>query len=118
MTDPLLAELRALFDEVDPVPDLPDVAPIGFEPMEPLLEAVRGTQHLAFHHGSVRVHLQVEGGRLTGLVPPDALVRVHRLSGTTDHRADAEGWFHAEVAAGPLCVSLPDEGVTTDWFVA
>lgn len=116
MRDPLLDALVGLFDEIDPPPDVPLIRPTGFAPMA--LEPVRGTaQQLSFHHGPVRMHLQVDGTHLTGLVPAGATVRVQQPDSVREYES-SDGWFSAEIVPGPLCVSLPELGVTTGWFVA
>jgi len=111
MRDPLLDSLAALFDEIDPPPDVVEARPTGFTPMA--LEATRGTA-LSFHHGQVRLHLQLDGTHLTGITEPGTAIRI----GDLDVTSDADGWFRTEIASGPVCVSLPELGLTTGWFIA
>lgn len=115
MRDPLLDSLAALFDEIDPAPEVPAPRPTGYAPME--LEPVRGTpRELSFQHGLMR--LSIDGTRLVGLVPPDSTVHIDQVTSSAQHQADADGWFRADITQGPLRVSLPDEGLTTGWLIA
>lgn len=119
MRDPLLDELRKLFDETDPAPAVREPRPTGFRAMLPVLEPMRGVeQQLNFQRGAIKVHLQVDDGRrLIGIVPANTAVRVQQHD-TSDLRADDLGWFRADVVPGPVCVSLPELDLTTGWFVA
>ncbi len=91
--------------------------------MEAVHEPVRGSsRQLVFHVGAGRMYLQLDpaptGLRLTGVLDDSFSVEVrspeHRLS----LRPDDEGWFRADVTPGPLCVTVPELGLTTGWFVA
>ena len=119
MTDPLLDEIADLFSTDVPPPVLAP-RPTGLEPMEAVREPVRGpSRQLVFHVGAGRLYLQLDAGRLTGLFDGKAeSVEVRSPDSTRTLRPDAEGWFRADVARGPLCVTVPELGLTTGWFVA
>ncbi|MFD9699399.1 hypothetical protein [Lentzea sp. NPDC059081] len=118
MRDPLLDELADLFHTDAPPPVLTP-QPTGLTPMEPVQEPMRGpSRQLAFHAGTGRLHLQIDSGRLTGVLDDEAAVEV-RTPGTTQAlQPDAEGWFRAGITPGPVCVTVPELGLTTGWFVA
>jgi hypothetical protein len=123
MRDSLLDEIAGLFHS-----DAPPVAltphPTGLEPMQAVEEPVRGPSRLlVFQVGSGRLHLQLDPGpaglRLTGVLDhEDVSVEVRSPRSVQALRPDPEGWFRADVSPGPLCVTVPELGLTTGWFVA
>ena len=119
MRDELLDEIAALFAADVPPPALTP-RPTGLEPMLAVDEPVRGPSHqLVFHVGSGRMYLQLDGNRLTGVLDDQEFaVEVHSPDEVQELRPDAEGWFRADVTPGPLCVTVPELGLTTGWFVA
>lgn len=119
MRDPLLDELAALFRTDTPPPVLVP-RPTGLVPMEPVREPVRGlSRQLVFHAGSGRLHLQLDPGRLTGVLDEQGVsVEVRTPDAVLALRPDAEGWFRSDVTPGPACVTVPELGLTTGWFVA
>ncbi|MEV6240137.1 hypothetical protein [Lentzea sp. NPDC051838] len=123
MSDPLLAEIAALFSSDVPPPALAP-RPTGFALMEPVDEPVRGpSRQLMFHVGVGRMYLQLDPGassvRLTGVLDDKGVsVEVRSPSSVQALRPDAEGWFRADVQPGPVCVTVPSLGLTTGWFVA
>ncbi|GHH36915.1 hypothetical protein [Lentzea cavernae] len=119
MRDSLLDEIAGLFGSDVPPPALvPN--PTGLEPMTPVDEPVRGpSRQLAFHVGAGRLHLQLDPGRLTGVLDDSAAsVEVCSPTAVLVLRPDAEGWFRTGVRPGPVCVTVPELGLTTGWFVA
>ncbi len=88
--------------------------------MEPVQEPVRGTsRQLVFHAGAGRLYLQLDSSRLTGVLDGEGVsVEIRTPSTVQALRPDAEGWFRAEVTPGPVCVTVPELGLTTGWFVA
>ncbi|MCP2249839.1 hypothetical protein [Lentzea aerocolonigenes] len=122
MRDSLLDEIADLFREDAPPPALTP-RPTGLDPMEPVQEPVRGpSRQLAFHVGSGRMYLQLgpshAGVRLTGVLDEAVSVEVREPDTTQTLRPDADGWFRADVRPGPVCVTVPELGLTTGWFVA
>ncbi|MET9633468.1 hypothetical protein ABZX92_39025 [Lentzea sp. NPDC006480] len=123
MRDPLLDEIASLLSSDVPPPVLAP-RPTGFAPMEPVDEPVRGpSRQLVFHVGVGRMYLQLDPGvsglRLTGVLDDKGVgVEVRSPSSAQALRPDAEGWFRADVAPGPVCVTVPSLGLTTGWFVA
>ena len=119
MRDSLLDEIADLFRSDTPPPALTP-SPTGLEPMEAVQEPVRGPSHqLVFHLGTGRLHLQVDAGRLTGVMDDSGLtVEVHSPSSVQALQPDAEGWFRTSIRPGPICVTVPALGMTTGWFVA
>jgi hypothetical protein len=123
MRDSLLDEIAALFSSDAPPPVLTP-RPTGLEPMDAVDEPVRGpSRQLVFHVGSGRMYLQLDpaptGLRLTGVVDDKGVsVEVRAPDATQALRPDAEGWFRADVTPGPVCVTVPELGLTTGWFVA
>lgn len=123
MRDTLLDEIADLFSSDVPPPVLAP-RPTGLEPMEPVREPVRGSsRQLVFHVSSGRMYLQLDpaptGLRLIGVLDDnDVSVEVHAPHSVQALRPDVEGWFRADVTPGPLCVTVPELGLTTGWFVA
>lgn len=123
MRDPLLDEIADLFS-ADVPPPVPAPRPTGLTPMKAVDEPVRGpSRQLAFEVAAGRMYLQLdaapEGVRLTGVLDDKGVsVELHSPSATRTLRPDAEGWFRADVTPGPLCVTVPELGLTTGWFVA
>ncbi|KOV80946.1 hypothetical protein [Nocardia sp. NRRL S-836] len=119
MRDPLLAEIAALF-HADVPPAVAAPAPTGLAPMAAVDEPVRGpSRQLVFHAGAGRMYLQLDGPLLTGVLDDrNVTVEVRSPEQGVAIRPDAEGWFRAEVAPGPVCVCVPELGLTTGWFVA
>jgi hypothetical protein len=123
MRDPLLDEIAGLFRHDVPPPVLAP-APTGLEPMQAVHEPVRGpSRQLVFHVGAGRMYLQLDpapaGLRLTGVLDDRGVsVEVRSPGSTQALHPDAEGWFRADVTPGPLCVTVPELGLTTGWFVA
>lgn len=123
MRDSLLDEIAGLFSSDVPPPVLAP-RPTGLEPMEAVHEPVRGpSRQLVFHVGAGRMYLQLDpapgGSRLTGVLDDKGVgVEVRSPDSTQALRPDAEGWFRADVVPGPLCVTVPELGLTTGWFVA
>lgn len=119
MRDSLLDEIADLFSTDVPPPVLAP-RPTGLEPMEPVDEPVRGpSRQLVFHVGVGRMYLQLDSTQLTGIVDAQtSAVEVRSPSSTRTLHPDAEGWFRAEITPGPLCVTVPELGLTTGWFVA
>ncbi|SDF61552.1 hypothetical protein SAMN05216553_102341 [Lentzea fradiae] len=119
MRDPLLDELADLF-RTDAPPPVFVPRPTGLIPMEPVQEPVRGpSRQLVFHAGGGRLYLQLDPGRLTGVLDEaSGSVEVRTPHSVEVLRPDAEGWFRADVPAGPACVTVPGLGLTTGWFVA
>ncbi|MEU7479989.1 hypothetical protein AB0A63_28645 [Lentzea sp. NPDC042327] len=119
MRDPLLDEIAALFGaDVPPAVGAP--VPTGLAPMAVVDEPVRGpSRQLVFHVGTGRMYLQLDGPRLTGVLDGvTGTVEVRSPEAVRAVAPDAEGWFRAEVVPGPVCVCVPELGLTTDWFVA
>lgn len=145
--DALLAELRALAAQQDPIPPSAIAAArsaIAWRTMDaelaeltadalsdPSLSGVRGTDAptlLTFESPELTVELEVReaaNGRrhLVGqLVPPAAgEVEVRHGGGTSTVQADAVGRFGAEgVEAGPVSLRCTSGArvVETDWFIA
>ncbi|MFS8098115.1 hypothetical protein LFM09_13315 [Lentzea alba] len=57
--------------------------------------------------------------RLTGVLDDGSvLVEVRSPGSAQTLHPDAEGWFRTDVKPGPLCVTVPELGLTTGWFVA
>ncbi|MGW6449344.1 hypothetical protein [Lentzea sp. NPDC055074] len=118
MRDSLLDEIADLLRSDTPPPVLTP-RPTGLDLMEAVREPVRGSSHqLVFHLGTGRLHLQVDAGRLTGVMDDSLAVEVHSPSCVQALRPDAEGWFRTSVRPGPICVTVPALGATTGWFVA
>ncbi|GAA3638301.1 hypothetical protein C8D88_101282 [Lentzea atacamensis] len=123
MRDPLLDEIADLFSADVPPPALTP-RPTGLAPMKAVDEPVRGpSRQLVFHVGAGRMYLQLDaaqaGLRLTGVLDDKGVsVEVRSPDSAQALRPDAEGWFRADVAPGPLCVTVPELGLTTGWFVA
>ncbi|GLY53925.1 hypothetical protein [Lentzea sp. NBRC 102530] len=122
MRDSLLDEIADLFRLDTPPPALTP-HPTGLDPMDPVHEPVRGSsRHLTFHVGTGRLHLQLDpspaGLHLTGVLDEVHPVEVRSPESTRALAPDAEGWFRADVSPGPLCVTVPELGLTTGWFVA
>jgi hypothetical protein len=123
MRDSLLDEIADLFGS-DVPPPIPAPRPTGFEPMEAVDEPVRGpSRQLVFHVGAGRMYVQLDpappGLRLTGVLDDKGVsVEVRSPGSVQVLRPDAEGWFRADVTPGPLCVTVPELGLTTGWFVA
>jgi hypothetical protein len=119
MRDPLLDEIAGLFRSDVPPPVL-SPRPTGLEPMEAVDEPVRGpSRQLVFHTGAGRLYLQLDGTRLTGVLDDKGVsVEVRSPASVRALLPDAEGWFRADVTPGPLCVTVPELGLTTGWFVA
>ncbi|MET9228541.1 hypothetical protein [Lentzea sp. NPDC003310] len=119
MRDSLLDEIADLFRSDTPPPALTP-RPTGLEPMEPVQEPVRGpSRQLVFELGTGRLHLQLDPGHLTGVLDGSSLtVEVLSPSAAQALTPDAEGWFRATVKPGPTCVTVPELGLTTGWFVA
>lgn len=122
MRDSLLDEIADLFSSDAPPPALTP-RPTGLDPMEPVQEPVRGqSRQLVFHVGTGRMYLQLDPGsttvRLTGVLDEDVAVEVRSPDSAQALRPDAEGWFRADVRPGPVCVTVPELGLTTGWFVA
>ncbi|MFC3892263.1 hypothetical protein ACFOWZ_12320 [Lentzea rhizosphaerae] len=122
MRDSLLDEIADLLSSDAPPPALIP-RPTGLDPMEPVQEPVRGpSRQLVFHVGAGRMYLQLDpspaGVRLTGVLDEDVSVEVREPDTTQALRPDAEGWFRADVRPGPVCVTVPELGLTTGWFVA
>ncbi|MGI5504218.1 hypothetical protein [Lentzea sp. CA-135723] len=122
MRDSLLDEIAGLFHLDAPPPALAP-RPTGLDPMHPVHEPVRGSsRQLVFHVGTGRLHLQLDptptGLRLTGVLDEVHPVEVRSPESARALAPDAEGWFRADVSSGPLCVTVPDLGLTTGWFVA
>ncbi|NKE63547.1 hypothetical protein FXN61_45245 [Lentzea sp. PSKA42] len=123
MRDSLLDEIACLFSS-DVPPAVLAPHPTGLEPMEAVREPVRGpSRQLVFHVGVGRMYLQLDpapaGLRLTGVLDDKGVSVEVRSPGLAQAlRPDAEGWFRADVRPGPLCVTVPELGLTTGWFVA
>ena len=119
MRDSLLDEIADLFASDAPPPVLAPRA-TGLDPMDPVDEPVRGpSRQLVFHVGVGRMYLQLDGLRLTGVLDEKGVsVEVRSPSTVQALCPDAEGWFRADVRPGPLCVTVPELGLTTGWFVA
>ncbi|SDN71458.1 hypothetical protein [Lentzea jiangxiensis] len=119
MRDPLLDELADLFGSDTP-PPVPAPRPTGLRPMRAVDEPVRGpSRQLVFHAGGGRLHLQVDPGHLTGVLDDRGVtVEVHSPAAVLVLRPDAEGWFRTGIRSGPVCVTVPELGLTTGWFVA
>jgi hypothetical protein len=123
MRDSLLDEIAGLFSEDAPPPALTP-HPTGLDPMEVVREPVRGpSRQLVFHVGAGCLYLQLapsrEGLRLTGVLDDKCVsVEVRSPDSAQALRPDAEGWFRADVRPGPVCVTVPELGLTTGWFVA
>jgi hypothetical protein len=123
MRDALLDEIADLFSSDSPPPVLAPCA-TGLEPMDAVDEPVRGpSRQLVFHVGVGRMYLQLDaapaGLHLTGVLDDRGVsVEVRSPSATWALQPDAEGWFRADVRPGPLCVAVPELGLTTGWFVA
>lgn len=122
MRDSLLDEIADLFSSDAPPPALTP-CPTGLDPMEPVQEPVRGpSRQLVFHVGAGRMYLQLDsspaGVRLTGVLDEAVSVEVRSPDTAQALRPDAEGWFRADVRPGPVCVTVPELGLTTGWFVA
>ncbi|HUQ57446.1 hypothetical protein [Lentzea sp.] len=119
MRDPLLDELADLFRSDAPPPVFAP-RPTGLEPMEPVQEPVRGpSRQLVFHAGAGRLYLQIDSSHLTGVLDDRGVsVEVRTPGSALALRPDAEGWFRAGVEPGPVCVTVPELGLTTGWFVA
>ncbi|SEP81546.1 hypothetical protein SAMN05216188_101576 [Lentzea xinjiangensis] len=123
MRDPLLDELAGLFGSDVPPPALTP-CPTGLDPMAAVHEPVRGpSRQLVFHAGAGRLHLQLDpadaGVHLTGVLDGEGVsVEVRSPGGALALRPGAGGWFRAEVRPGPVCVTVPELGLTTGWFVA
>ena len=123
MRDSLLDEIACLFNSDVPPPVLAP-RPTGLEPMEAVHEPVRGSsRQLVFHVGTGRMYLQLDpapsGLRLTGVLDDgEVSVEVRSPHGVRSFRPDDEGWFRADMQPGPLCVTVPELGLTTGWFVA
>ncbi|ANZ37423.1 hypothetical protein BBK82_16540 [Lentzea guizhouensis] len=119
MRDPLLDEIADLFG-----PDAPPAAitpaPTGLDPMTAVDEPVRGpSRQLVFHVGVGRMYLQLDGPHLTGVLDDkNVTVEVRSPDTTVTLQPDPEGWFRAEVTPGPVCLCVPELGLTTGWFVA
>ncbi len=119
MRDPLLDEIAALFGADVPPPAVTP-APTGLEPMVAVDEPVRGpSSQLVFHVGAGRMYLQLDGPHLTGVLDDkNVTVEVRSPRSALTIRPDAEGWFRAGLTPGPVCVCVPELGLTTGWFVA
>ena len=123
MRDSLLDEIADLFSSDGP-PPAPAPRATGLDPMAPVDEPVRGpSRQLVFHVGVGRMYLQLDSAasslHLTGVLDDKGVsVEVRSPSSTQALRPDAEGWFRADVKPGPLCVTVPELGLTTGWFVA
>jgi hypothetical protein len=123
MRHALLDEIADLFRSDSPPPVLAPRA-TGLHPMDAVDEPVRGpSRQLVFHVGAGRMYLQFDsspsGLHLTGVLDDKGVsVEVRSPHATWELRPDAEGWFRADVRPGPLCVTVPDLGLTTGWFVA
>lgn len=123
MRDSLLDEIADLFSSDAPPPVLAPRA-TGLDPMEPVDEPVRGpSRQLVFHVGVGRMYLQLDsapsGVHLTGVLDDKGVsVEVRSPSSAQALRPDPEGWFRTEVRPGPVCVTVPELGLTTGWFVA
>jgi hypothetical protein len=119
MRDALLDEIADLFSSDVPPPVLAP-RPTGLDPMVAVDEPVRGpSRQLVFHVGVGRMYLQLDGVRLTGVLDDRGVtVEVRGPGSVLALRPDAEGWFRADVTPGPLCVTVPELGLTTGWFVA
>lgn len=123
MRDSLLDEIAALLSS-DAPPPVRTPRPTGLAPMDPVDEPVRGpSRQLVFHVGVGRMYLQLDpapaGLRLTGVLDDKGVsVEVRSPDSTQAVSPDAEGWFRAEVTSGPVCVTVPELGLTTGWFVA
>lgn len=120
MRDSLLDEISDLFSSDVPPPVLAP-CPTGLEPMQAVDEPVRGSsRQLVFHVGAGRMFLQLDPGvRLTGVLEDKGVsVEVRTPDSVLALRPDAEGWFRTDVAPGPVCVTVPELGLTTGWFVA
>ncbi|MFD4643096.1 hypothetical protein ACFWN2_37705 [Lentzea sp. NPDC058436] len=118
MRDALLDEIAALFGSDTPPPALTP-RPTGLDPMEPVDEPVRGpSRQFVFLVGAGRLHLQVDPGHLTGVLDGSVSVEVHSPTSVTALQPDSEGWFRTAIKPGPVCVTVPELGLTTGWFVA
>lgn len=123
MRDSLLDEIADLFSSDAPPPVLAPRA-TGLDPMDPVDEPVRGpSRQLVFHVGVGRMYLQLDsspdGLRLTGVLDDKGVsVEVRSPCSAQALRPDAEEWFRTEIRPGPLCVTVPELGLTTGWFVA
>jgi hypothetical protein len=119
MRDSLLDEIAGLFHS-DAPPAALTPRPTGLEPMTPVDEPVRGpSRRLVFHLGTGRLHLQLDPGHLTGVLDEHGVsVEIHSPSAVQALRPDPEGWFRATIKPGPACVTIPELGLTTGWFVA
>lgn len=119
MRDSLLDEIADLLSSDVPPPALAP-CPTGLDPMEAVQEPVRGTsRQLLFHVGTGRLHLQLDPGHLTGVLDDRGVtVEVRTPASVQALRPDPEGWFRADIESGPVCVTVPELGLTTGWFVA
>src|SRR5688500_7249521 len=120
MRDPLLDDIADLLSS-DVPPPIQAPCPTGLQPMEAVDEPVRGpSRQLVFHVGAGRMYLQLDPAvRLTGVLDDKGMsVEVRTPDSVLALRPDAEGWFRADVRPGPVCVTVPELGLTTGWFVA